>query len=147
LRCVTVIALTIIAAGGLATTQMTQPWHLHLLWGLVVGTGSGCMATVFASTVATRWFDTRRGVVPTIALCVQIFGRQHGPLVYGWVFAGHQVGGALAAWGAGELFAITGSYRASFVMAGVGCLIAAVGVLRIDRRPVAWTHPLDVVPA
>ena len=42
---------------------MTQPWHLFLLWGLVVGAGSGCMATVFASTVATRWFVANRGLV------------------------------------------------------------------------------------
>jgi cyanate permease len=63
LRRVTTIALVVIAAGAALTTQMSQPWHLFLLWGLVVGTGSGCMATVFASTVATRWFVARRGLV------------------------------------------------------------------------------------
>ena len=337
LRRITVIALIIVATGAALTTQMTQPWHLFLLWGLVVGTGSGCMATVFASTVATRWFVSRRGVVtgvltaatasgqlvflplltrladnqgwrwvgvtvaistlavvpiaflflrnkpedvglraygatedalpstmvgspvanafdalrqawhsgtfwllwgsfavcglsttglvqthfinaahdhgisgptaggylaligvfdvvgtifsgwltdrwdprkllmayyllrglslfvldpalmhggggllgfmtfygldwvatvpPTIALCVQHFGRERGPLVYGWVFAGHQVGGALAAWGAGALHDSTGSYRSAFVLAGIACLVAAAGVLRIRREP------------
>ena len=35
----------------------------HLLWGVVVGIGSGCMATVFAATVTTRWFVANRGVV------------------------------------------------------------------------------------
>ena len=49
---VTISALLVIAAGALLSTQMNQPWHLYLLWGLVVGAGSGCMATVFASTVA-----------------------------------------------------------------------------------------------
>ena len=63
LRRVTSIALVIIASGAALTTQMTRPWHLYLLWGLVVGTGAGCMATVFASTVASRWFVARRGVV------------------------------------------------------------------------------------
>ena len=63
LRKVTVIALAVIATGSALTTQMSQPWHLFLLWGLVVGAGSGCMATVFASTVATRWFVARRGLV------------------------------------------------------------------------------------
>ena len=33
-----------------------------LLWGVVVGAGSGCMATVFASTVASRWFVAPRTV-------------------------------------------------------------------------------------
>ena len=337
LRKVTVIALATIATGAALTTQMTQPWHLYLLWGFVVGVGTGCMATVFASTVASRWFVARRGVVtgvltaatasgqlvflpllthladsngwrsvsitvavatasvipvvllfmrnrpedvgllpygappdhvsttmvgnpiahafaalrsawntgtfwllwgsfavcglsttglvqthfisaahdhgmshtsagtylaliggfdiigtiasgwltdrwdprkllmvyylfrglslfvldpalahgggglmgfmvfygldwvatvpPTIALCLAHFGRDRGPLVYGWVFAGHQVGGALAAWGAGVLHDTTGSYRISFVLAGVACLVAAVGVTRIRREP------------
>jgi len=337
LRRVTSIALVVIAVGSTLTTQMSQPWHLYLLWGLVVGVGSGCMATVFASTVASRWFVTQRGIVtgvltaggasgqlvflpvlagladdrgwqwvgvvvgvsalsmvplvllvmrdrpediglrpygalddlppparggnpiraafsafadarrsgtfwllwgsfavcglstsgliqthfisaahghgmssttagtylamigifdiigtiasgaftdrfdarrllcayyllrglslfvldpalangggglfgfmvfygldwvatvpPTVALCVQHFGRDRGPLVYGWVFAGHQVGGAIAAWGAGWLHDATGSYRISFIMAGVACLVASLGVLRIAAPP------------
>lgn len=337
LRRVTMTALCIIATGAALTTQMTRPWHLYLLWGLVVGTGAGCMATVFASSVASRWFVARRGVVtgvltaatasgqlvflplltslaethgwrtvgavvgcataavvpvvfffmrdtpadvgllpygapddfepvvvtgnpianafgalraawgsgafwllwgsfavcglstsgliqthfisaahehgmshtqagtylamigvfdivgtiasgmltdrvdprtllaiyygfrglslfllgpalaagggglvgfmvfygldwvatvpPTVALCIQHFGRERGPVVYGWVFAGHQVGGALAAWGAGVLHDTTGSYRPSFVVAGIACLVAALGVRGIRREP------------
>ena len=336
LRRVTATALIVIATGAALTTQMSQPWQLFLLWGVVVGAGSGCMATVFASTVASRWFVARRGVVtgvltaatasgqlvflpmltwlaerhgwrwvgatvamatlsvvpvvlllmrnhpedvglraygatddhrppamvgspvanafgalrsarrsgafwllwgsfavcglsttglvqthfisaahdhgmshtqagtylaliggfdvvgtilsgwltdrwdprrlllayyalrglslfvldpalahgggglfgfmafygldwvatvpPTIALCIRHFGRERGPLVYGWVFAGHQVGGALAAWGAGALHDATGSYRIAFVLAGVACLVAAAGVMRIRDR-------------
>jgi hypothetical protein len=53
------------------------------------------------------------------------------PIVYGWVFAGHQMGAALAAWGAGELRDVTGSYQLAFVLAGAACLVAAIGVLRI----------------
>lgn len=336
LRKVTVSALCIIATGAALTTQMSRPWHLFLLWGLVVGAGTGCMATVFASTVASRWFVARRGVVtgvltaatasgqlvflplltslaehhgwrlvglvvagatasvvpvvlllmrdtpadigllpygapddfvpvvttgnpianafgslraawgsgtfwllwgsfavcglsttglvqthfisaahehgmshtqagtylamigvfdvvgtiasgwltdrvdprtllavyygfrglslfvldpalaagggglvgfmvfygldwvatvpPTVALCIQHFGRDRGPVVYGWVFAGHQVGGALAAWGAGVLHDRTGSYRPAFVLAGIACVVAAAGVRGIRRE-------------
>lgn len=336
LRRVTVAALATMSCGAALTVRMGEPWHMFLLWGLVVGTGAGCMATVFASTVASRWFVARRGAVtgvltaatasgqlvflpllthlaasagwravsttvalstaagipvvlmflrdrpedlglapwgapdghvpratggaavgnaftalrgasgsgtfwilwasfavcglsttglvqthfisaahdhsipatqagtylaliggfdvvgtvasgwltdrydprkllaayyllrglslfvldpalaqggrgllgfmafygldwvatvpPTIALCLQHFGRERGPLVYGWVFAGHQVGGALAAWGAGALHDATGSYRPSFVLAGAACLAAAVGVVRIVRH-------------
>ena len=54
--------------------------------------------------------------------------------MFGWVFAGHQVGAAVAAWGAGELRDITGTYRPAFIAAGIGCLIAAAGVTRIRRR-------------
>jgi predicted MFS family arabinose efflux permease len=82
-------------------------------------------------------------VPPTVALCIDQFGSMRGPLVYGWVFAGHQMGAALAAFGAGELRDITGSYRPAFIIAGVCCLIAAVGVTRIRRRPpIAVPTPL-----
>lgn len=335
LRRVTMAALAIISLGAFATTQMTSPIHLYLLWGVVVGTGSGCMATVFASTVASRWFVARRGLVtgaltaasasgqliflpvltrladnhgwrsvgvtiglcaiavipvvfvflrnspadmgllpvgasadyvpptplenpvrsafsalnaarhdrifwllwgsfmvcglstnglvqthflsaahdhaftaataagylaliggfdvigtigsgaltdrfdparllmvyygfrgvsllflepalarggagligfmvlygldwvatvpPTVSLCVQRFGVQRGPLVYGWVFAGHQMGAALAAWGAGAIRDATGSYSIAFSVAGVACMLAAFGCSQMSR--------------
>jgi cyanate permease len=53
--------------------------------------------------------------------------------VYGWVFAGHQIGAATAAFAAGKIRDVTGSYQLSFVLAGVLCLVAAAGVLRIER--------------
>ena len=40
---------------------------------------------------------------------------------------------ALAAWGAGALHDSTGSYRSSFLIAGVCCVIAAIGVTRIGK--------------
>ena len=38
-------------------------WQLVLLWGVVVGVGTGLTAIVLAATVATRWFTQRRGLV------------------------------------------------------------------------------------
>jgi len=73
-------------------------------------------------------------VPPTVALCAQRFGPQRGPLVYGWVFAGHQVGAAVAAFGAGYLRDVTGSYKSSFIISGTCCLITAYGVTRIDGK-------------
>jgi len=63
LRVVTVGALLTISAGALLTTQMTSPWQLYLLWGVIVGVGSGSMASVLAANVAGRWFVERRGLV------------------------------------------------------------------------------------
>ena len=63
LRRVVLSALTAISIGAALTTLITAPWQLVALWGVVVGAGSGCMATVFAATVASRWFVERRGVV------------------------------------------------------------------------------------
>jgi len=63
LRVVTVGALLTIATGALLTTLMTAPWQLYLLWGVVVGVGTGSMASVLAANVAARWFVKRRGLV------------------------------------------------------------------------------------
>src|SRR6202795_1089912 len=63
IRAVTVAALGTVATGALLTTGMTAPWQLYLLWGGVVGLGTGCMASVLAATVANRWFVQRRGLV------------------------------------------------------------------------------------
>lgn len=63
LRRVVTSALVLISTGALLTVPMTQPWQLYLTWGVMVGIGSGCMATVLAATVATRWFAERQGVV------------------------------------------------------------------------------------
>ena len=63
IRPVVASALLFIAAGAGLTTFMSEPWQLYLLWGIVVGLGAGTMATVFAATVANRWFVQRRGLV------------------------------------------------------------------------------------
>ena len=62
-RRVIIWALALIAAGLLISLMMTQVWQLVLLWGIVVGIGTGLTAMVLAATVATRWFNHRRGLV------------------------------------------------------------------------------------
>src|ERR1700739_1206539 len=56
-------ALACIAAGVALTPLMTRSWQLIMLWGVVVGTGSGATALVLGATVVARWFATRRGLV------------------------------------------------------------------------------------
>ena len=62
-RRVMLVALVVIAAGASATTLMNSPWQLDLLWGVVVGSATGAVAVPLAATVATRWFEQRRGLV------------------------------------------------------------------------------------
>jgi len=62
-RRVAAVALSLIAAGVLGSFAMTSVWQLFLLWGVVVGFGTGLTAMVLGATVATRWFSTRRGLV------------------------------------------------------------------------------------
>lgn len=57
------LALCVLALGVLATTLMSRPWHMVLLWGVVVGGGSGTIALVLGATVVSRWFDAYRGTV------------------------------------------------------------------------------------
>src|SRR5688500_11903057 len=56
-------ALALIAFGVGSTVLMREAWQLILLWGFVVGCGTGFLATVLAATVANRWFTDRRGLV------------------------------------------------------------------------------------
>ena len=62
-RAVMVSAVILISVGFLSSLAMSQMWQLVLLWGIVVGVGSGLTAMVLAVTVATRWFNARRGLV------------------------------------------------------------------------------------
>jgi sugar phosphate permease len=63
---VAVAALALVALGTGLTIGMTQPWQLMLYWGVFVGLGTGCLALVFASLVANRWFSQRRGLITGI---------------------------------------------------------------------------------
>ena len=63
LRRVMISAAALIVAGLVVSLAMTQVWQLILLWGFVVGIGTGLTAIVLAATVATRWFTQRRGLV------------------------------------------------------------------------------------
>ncbi len=63
LRRTMMTALALIAIGVALTPLMTRPWQLVLLWGVVVGIGSGSTGLVLGATVAARWFAVRRGLV------------------------------------------------------------------------------------
>ncbi len=63
LRRTMLAALSCIAAGVALTSLMTRPWQLIVLWGVVVGTGSGATALVLGATVVARWFVARRGLI------------------------------------------------------------------------------------
>ncbi|MGE0025198.1 MAG: MFS transporter [Hyphomicrobium sp.] len=62
-RRVVLFALGIILFGLGTSLFMGEVWQLILLWGVVVGVGTGLMAIVLGATVAMRWFAERRGLV------------------------------------------------------------------------------------
>jgi sugar phosphate permease len=79
-------------------------------------------------------------VPPTVALVADRFGRRNVGIVYGWVFAAHMVGAALAAWVAGIVRESAGDYSAAFVAAGWVAIVAGVVALGI-RRPAPAARP------
>ena len=89
--------------------------------------------SVFAVFYGLDWVAT---VPPTVALTNEVFGRRDAPVIVSWIVCGHQIGGAVAALGAGVMRNATGSYLAAFIASGAACLIASLLVLRIARRPV-----------
>jgi MFS family permease len=72
-------------------------------------------------------------VPPTMALCREHFGAR-APVVFGWVFASHQVGSAVAAYGGGVIRDVTGSYDLAWFSAGALCMLASLLSISI-RRP------------
>jgi MFS family permease len=62
-RRIVAIAICLLIAGLALATVMTQVWQLFVLWGLVLGVGSGMTALVLGAMMASRWFTARRGLV------------------------------------------------------------------------------------
>ncbi|WP_405145671.1 MFS transporter [Sphaerisporangium sp. NBC_01403] len=84
---------------------------------------------IFIIFYGLDWVAT---VPPTVALCRTIYGRD-GAVVFGWVFASHQVGAAVAAVAAGVTRDHLGHYDAAWYGAGLLCALAAVMSLRVGR--------------
>ncbi|MGZ8179164.1 MFS transporter [Williamsia sp. SKLECPSW1] len=91
---------------------------------------------VFIVFYGLDWVAT---VPPTIAICREWFG-DRTPIVFGWVFASHQIGAAVAAFGAGWIRDTDGSYDLAFHLAAGLCVVAAVCCAGI-RPPRSVTGP------
>ena len=86
--------------------------------------------SVFAVFYGLDWVATGPA---TFALANEVFGRRDTPVVVSWIFAGHQLGGALAALGAGAVRSLSGDYLLAFLTSGLACLLASLLVLRVSR--------------
>ncbi|HTJ96507.1 MAG TPA: MFS transporter [Rhodocyclaceae bacterium] len=86
---------------------------------------------IFALFYGLDWIAT---VPPTLRLTNDIFGSRDAPIVFGWIFTGHQLGAASAALVGGMLRNSLGTYTVATMISGSLCLVAAVLVLRIKRN-------------
>ncbi len=88
---------------------------------------------LFAMFYGLDWIAT---VPPTVKLAGAAFGPAKVGMVFGWVFAAHQLGAATAAYGAGFARTLLLTYTPALYVAGGACLLAAAIVMAI-RRPTA----------
>ena len=92
--------------------------------------------SLFAMFYGLDWIAT---VPPTVRLTAQRFGPERANLVFGWIFTGHQLGAACAAFGAGLSRTMLATYLPAFFIAGALCVVAALIALAISRTPKAAT--------
>ena len=85
---------------------------------------------IFGLFYGLDWIAT---VPPTVRLTTDVFGSKDAPVVFGWVVAGHQLGAAFAALGAGMLRSSLGTYTIATMISGGLCVVSAILVLRINR--------------
>ena len=124
IRRTVIAALLCVGLASAATTVMTQAWQLWLLWGLVIGVGTGCMALVFGAIVANRWYVTRRGLATGIFSAANATGQMVFLPVIAWSAERH------------------GWRSAALVVAGLALAFALlVGVFLLDRPSDAGLLP------
>jgi MFS family permease len=94
--------------------------------------------SIFAMFYGLDWIAT---VPPTVRLTAQKFGPERANLVFGWIFAGHQLGAGTAAFGAGLSRTLLSSYLPAFFVAGALCVFASLMVLGLARQPKPQAKP------
>jgi MFS family permease len=117
LRRITSVALLLVSAGAALSIFATAPWMLVLTWGLLIGLGTGCMALVFAATVADQWFLKRRGLVVGVLTA----GGATGQLVFLPIIA--------------TLVEDSGWRTATLVVAAAALLVVPLVLLFLRNRP------------
>src|SRR6202042_3173765 len=66
-RSVMELGVALMAAGLLLAPLTTQPWHLYLTIGVLVGSGSICLGYSGQSLYLPNWFNRRRGLAMGLA--------------------------------------------------------------------------------
>jgi MFS family permease len=117
IRRVVSCALLLVALGSGLTVFMTASWQLVLLWGVLVGLGTGSMALAFVATVTGRWFIRQRGLVTGVLTA----GGATGQLIFLPVVA--------------ALATSHGWRSASLVVAGGALVVAPLALFLLREHP------------
>jgi predicted MFS family arabinose efflux permease len=126
-------------ASGYLTDRFDSRWLLFFYYGLR-GLSLLLLPYVFGSPafalilfIVFYGLDWVATVPPTVQIARRIFGAQNFAIVYGWIFAAHQIGAASIAFAAGAVRTVFGDYQIAFMSSGLLCLVAAGLVLRIAQ--------------
>ena len=127
-------------ASGYLTDRFDSRWLLFFYYGLR-GLSLLLLPYVFGSPqfalilfIVFYGLDWVATVPPTVQIARRVFGAQNFAIVYGWIFAAHQMGAATIAFAAGAVRTFFGDYQLAFMSSGLLCLVAAGLVLRIARE-------------
>jgi MFS family permease len=82
----------------------------------------------FSVVYGLNWLST---VPATSALTADLFGKQNVGVIFGWICFAHQIGAALASFGAGYLHSLFGNYTLAFMTSGLFALVATGLVVNI----------------
>jgi predicted MFS family arabinose efflux permease len=126
-------AVALLSCGVALTSVMSQSWQLILLWGFVVGSGTGVTSSLLAAIIANRWFDERRG------------------LVLGALSAANATGQLVFLPSLARLVEHHGWRSASLTVSGVAAVVFLLVLLFLRDRPekiglLPYGRPLDSPP-
>jgi predicted MFS family arabinose efflux permease len=133
-------------------TDRIDPRWLLLVYYTFRGVGLMLLPWLLADTVhlsmvafiVVYGLDWVATVPPTVVLCRRLFG-DRGTIVFGWVFASHQLGAAGAALAAGIIRDSFGTYTYAWFGGAVLCALAAMLSISLRHRPdvMPITHERD----
>ena len=127
---------------GYLTDKVSSMWLLVFFYGMrglalltipvVLGPHVNPPLIFFIVFYGLDWIAT---VPPTVQLCREYFGVARSGVVYGWVFAFHMIGAAIAASFAGWIRETNGDYEIAWYTAAILCLIAAACMFLLKKIP------------
>jgi sugar phosphate permease len=138
---------------GYLTDKVSSIWLLAFFYGMrglalltipvVLGPDVNPPLIFFIVFYGLDWIAT---VPPTVQLCREYFGVARSGVVYGWVFAFHMIGAAIAASFAGWIRESNGDYEVAWYVAAILCLIAAASVFLLKKIPtLAQRHETELI--
>ena len=127
---------------GWLTDKVSSMWLLVFFYGMrglalitipaVLGPHVKPPLLFFIIFYGLDWIAT---VPPTVQLCREYFGLARSGVVYGWVFAAHMIGAAIAASFAGWIRESKGDYSIAWYTAATLCLVAAGSLFLLKKIP------------